>query len=264
MTAFAVFRLGSSSIAKLKAYRFEKGMTVGSILNDTLQEVASALSVKAPVLYIFPHEDRNALCTFAPKLGWIVLLSDSLEKADDDERRSVLAHELAHQKCLHTLCIFIGVALITLLGLSTHHLCEMKGLELFTSLLITSATLAVGVASMGWFARQNEFHADAIATAMNGKEGIVNNLLSRRIPMLAAIGHKVAPDLSLEHLEQHFKDSPKRIQLVLAMESALTVDAKAKGFFSKLNLLFSASLDPHPTFAQRLKNMERIETLIAA
>jgi len=261
MTAFVVFRLGASTVSKLKAYRFEQGKTVGSILNETMLEISAALSVKPPLLYIFPHEDRNALCTLTAGFRWIVLLSEALEKADAPERRSVLSHELGHLKCLHALWIFIGISLIVMLIMSTYVLCEVKGLELYAKALITNATMAIGVLSMARFARQHEFQADAIATVLNGKEGLINNLLERYIPMLAAIGHDIRPELSRESLAQHFSNSPNRLELVLAM---VADDRNAIGFFAKLDALQNALLDPHPPLVQRVKNMERFETLATA
>jgi Zn-dependent protease with chaperone function len=254
-------RLKSSTISKLKGYPFEQGKTVGSLFHETIQEVASVLSVKAPLLYISPDKSRNAICSITGRFNWFLLLSEGLEKADALEQRSVIAHELGHRKCLHSLWMIIGTALVIMLGMSIATLCEAQGFAFLACALSSVTTVAVGALGLIAFGRQLEFQADAIATVLCGKEGMINNLLETRLPILAAVAHHFQPELSYEFLQQQLKTSPKLLQLVLKMESSMSGDRHARSKLAKLKLLWEKLTTLHPSLAKRVQNIERFEPL---
>ncbi|WP_415061588.1 M48 family metalloprotease [Bdellovibrio sp.] len=108
---FFVFFYGESRVlAKLNAKRV-KGQDAWGLI-DKVQRLSAELHMPAPAIYITPHTSANAFCVgHSWKRGSLGFTAGLLQKLNDDELESVVAHQLCHIRRLDTFAFGVSSAL---------------------------------------------------------------------------------------------------------------------------------------------------------
>jgi heat shock protein HtpX len=152
----------------------------------TVRELADRLHVRMPEVWIYQAPDPNAFATGPTKNNAMVAVSSGLlENMNEEEVRSVLAHEMGHvwngdmftmtvlSGLMNTFVYFIAMWVQRLLAERDQ---PMLGFVVSIILQIVLGFLAMIV--VGWFSRRREFEADRFSAKAYGPSPMISALQS--------------------------------------------------------------------------------------
>ncbi|MXP50919.1 protease HtpX [Pantoea sp. SoEX] len=168
-------------------------------LVNTIRNQVNQIGITMPKVAIYPAYDINAFATGAKKNASLVAVSSGLlQNMTQDEVEAVLAHELSHinngdmvtmtliQGVLNTFVIFISSALaIAITKIISNTLMpdeNVKNPRYIRTNATIHSTVSTALGSVFgafasiitmWFSRNREFHADAGAAQIVGKDKMI-------------------------------------------------------------------------------------------
>lgn len=198
----AVFGFGGSFISlmmsKSMALRSVGGMVIESPRNETehwlletVNRQAQKVGIGMPTVAIYDSPDINAFATGAKRNDSLVAVSTGLlHNMTRDEAEAVLAHEVSHisngdmvtmtlmQGVVNTFVIFLSRFIANLVALRDSDEGEGSNMMVYfavsTVLELVFGFLASFITM--WYSRHREFHADAGAADLVGKQKMIATL----------------------------------------------------------------------------------------
>ena len=155
------------------------------LVYETVQKIASRLTINMPEVWIYDGPDPNAFATGPSKNNSMVAVSTGLLKhLNEDEIRAVLAHEMGH---VYNGDMFTTTVLAGLMNTFVYFISRM----VYRQVAERNAMLAIGVyfflqivlsilamIPISWWSRRREFSADRFAAQTVGKESMISALQS--------------------------------------------------------------------------------------
>lgn len=210
------------------------GSKQGKKIHDMLVEASTILDIESPKLFMDTDPIPNAFA-FGEKKSIITLTSGLVDTFSDDEIFTVIAHELGHIKCRHTLYSLMATNFLLLI-------------QIFSLFPVIGLVLGYGfyLTLLAWY-RRSELSADRAALLATQSE----ELVSRTMMKLAGGGsNKIYESLSLESfLEQ--ADEYEKMQLEMLESGAYKKWAYIFG------TLMATAFSTHPWPALRTKEAIR-------
>ena len=210
------------------------GPKQGKKVYDMLIEASRILDIGPPKLFMDTDPVPNAFA-FGEKKPIITLTSGLVDTFSDDEIFTVIAHELGHIKCRHTLYSLMAQNIYFFI-------------QILTLIPILGTALGIGfyLVLMAWY-RRSELSADRAALLATQSE----DLVSRTMMKLAGGGsNKVYESLSLESFLEQAEEYEK-MQLEMFESGAYRKWAYIFG------TLMATALSTHPWPALRTKEAIR-------
>jgi heat shock protein HtpX len=157
------------------------------VVYRTVQELAQRLHVKMPEVWVFQAPDPNAFATGPTKNNAMVAVSTGLlENMNEEEIRSVLAHEMGHvwNGDMFTITVLMGLmnTFVYFIALWVRRIFEERdqaGLGFILSLVIQIALSILASIVISWYSRRREFQADGFSAKAYGPSPMISAL--RRI-----------------------------------------------------------------------------------
>lgn len=157
-------------------------------LLDTVRELSNQLQIKMPEVAIYRAADMNAFATGARRDHSLIAVSTALlETMNRDEAEAVLAHEISHvangdmvtmtllQGVLNTFVIFISRMLASVVSQAlSERSRDMSQMVYFVIVMVFEFVFGILASIIAmWFSRYREFHADAGAAKLVGKDKMI-------------------------------------------------------------------------------------------
>lgn len=157
-------------------------------LLDTVRGLSNQLQIKMPELAIYSAADMNAFATGARRDHSLIAVSTALlERMNKDEAEAVLAHEISHvangdmvtmtllQGVLNTFVIFISRMLASVVSQAmSERSRDMSQMAYFVIVMVFEFVFGILASIIAmWFSRYREFHADAGAAKLVGKDKMI-------------------------------------------------------------------------------------------
>lgn len=157
-------------------------------LLDTVSGLSNQLQIKMPEVAIYRAADMNAFATGARRDHSLIAVSTALlETMNKDEAEAVLAHEISHvangdmvtmtllQGVLNTFVIFISRMLASVVSQAmSERSRDMSQMAYFVIVMVFEFVFGILASIIAmWFSRYREFHADAGAAKLVGKDKMI-------------------------------------------------------------------------------------------
>lgn len=157
-------------------------------LLDTVSGLSNQLQIKMPEVAIYRAADMNAFATGARRDHSLIAVSTALlERMNKDEAEAVLAHEISHvangdmvtmtllQGVLNTFVIFISRMLASVVSQAmSERSRDMSQMAYFVIVMVFEFVFGILASIIAmWFSRYREFHADAGAAKLVGKDKMI-------------------------------------------------------------------------------------------
>ena len=157
-------------------------------LLDTVRGLSNQLQIKMPEVAIYHAADMNAFATGARRDHSLIAVSTALlETMNRDEAEAVLAHEISHvangdmvtmtllQGVLNTFVIFISRMLASVVSQAmSERSRDMSQMVYFVIVMVFEFVFGILASIIAmWFSRYREFHADAGAAKLVGKDKMI-------------------------------------------------------------------------------------------
>lgn len=157
-------------------------------LLDTVRGLSNQLQIKMPEVAIYRAADMNAFATGARRDHSLIAVSTALlETMNKEEAEAVLAHEISHvangdmvtmtllQGVLNTFVIFISRMLASVVSQAMSERSRvMSQMAYFVIVMVFEFVFGILASIIAmWFSRYREFHADAGAAKLVGKDKMI-------------------------------------------------------------------------------------------
>ena len=157
-------------------------------LLDTVRGLSNQLQIKMPEVAIYRAADMNAFATGARRDHSLIAVSTALlETMNKEEAEAVLAHEISHvangdmvtmtllQGVLNTFVIFISRMLASVVSQAmSERSRDMSQMVYFVIVMVFEFVFGILASIIAmWFSRYREFHADAGAAKLVGKDKMI-------------------------------------------------------------------------------------------
>ena len=157
-------------------------------LLDTVRGLSNQLQIKMPEVAIYRAADMNAFATGARRDHSLIAVSTALlETMNKEEAEAVLAHEISHvangdmvtmtllQGVLNTFVIFISRMLASVVSQAmSERSRDMSQMAYFVIVMVFEFVFGILASIIAmWFSRYREFHADAGAAKLVGKDKMI-------------------------------------------------------------------------------------------
>lgn len=157
-------------------------------LLDTVRGLSNQLEIKMPEVAIYRAADMNAFATGARRDHSLIAVSTALlERMNKEEAEAVLAHEISHvangdmvtmtllQGVLNTFVIFISRMLASVVSQAmSERSRDMSQMAYFVIVMVFEFVFGILASIIAmWFSRYREFHADAGAAKLVGKDKMI-------------------------------------------------------------------------------------------
>ena len=168
--------------AMLDCYQITQPRThAEQLVYGAVQEIAQRLHIEMPEVWVYESPDPNAFATGPSKNNSMVAVSTGLlENLDEQEVRSVLAHEMGHvyNGDMFTTTVLAGlmntfVYFIAMLVRRFFAERDQEGLGIVVSLVLQIVLGILAMIPIMWFSRRREFGADAFAAKVYGKDSMI-------------------------------------------------------------------------------------------
>ena len=206
------------------------------VVFQTVRELAQRLHIQMPEVWLYDAPDPNAFATGPTKNNAMVAVSTGLlETLNEQEVRSVLAHEMGHvwNGDMFTTTILAGLmnTFVYFIAMWVRRMFEARdqaGLGIVASIVLQILLSILAMIVINWFSRRREFEADKFSGKAYGPA-----------PMIAA----------LESIQRYVEAS----QVEYASQDALAtmkISGSAGGWMN----LFAT----HPPIEERIAALKRL------
>ncbi len=152
----------------------------------TVRELAQRLHVQMPEVWIFDAPDPNAFATGPTKNNAMVAVSTGLlENLNEEEVRSVLAHEMGHvwNGDMFTTTVLAGLmnTFVYFIAMWVRRMFEERdqaGVGIIASIVLQIVLSILAMIVINWFSRRREFEADRFAGKAYGPAPMISALES--------------------------------------------------------------------------------------
>jgi heat shock protein HtpX len=152
----------------------------------TVQELANRLHVKMPEVWLYEAPDPNAFATGPTKNNAMVAVSTGLlENMNEEEVRSVLAHEMGHvwNGDMFTITVLAGLlnTFVYFIAMWVQRLFEERdqaGLGFVISIVLQICLGILAMLVINWYSRRREFEADRFSAKAYGPAPMISALQS--------------------------------------------------------------------------------------
>ena len=156
------------------------------VVFQTVRELAQRLHVQMPEVWIFDAPDPNAFATGPTKNNAMVAVSTGLlANLNEEEVRSVLAHEMGHvwNGDMFTTTVLAGlmntfVYFIAMWGRRMFEERDQAGIGIIASIVLQIVLSILAMIVINWHSRRREFEADRFAGKAYGPAPMISALES--------------------------------------------------------------------------------------
>ncbi|MDO8546846.1 MAG: protease HtpX [Nitrospirales bacterium] len=156
------------------------------VVFQTVRELAQRLHVQMPEVWIFDAPDPNAFATGPTKNNAMVAVSTGLlANLNEEEVRSVLAHEMGHvwNGDMFTTTVLAGLmnTFVYFIAMWVRRMFEARdqaGLGIIASIVLQIVMSILAMIVINWFSRRREFEADRFAGKAYGPAPMISALES--------------------------------------------------------------------------------------
>ena len=156
------------------------------VVFQTVRELAQRLHVHMPEVWIFDAPDPNAFATGPTKNNAMVAVSTGLlANLNEEEVRSVLAHEMGHvwNGDMFTTTVLAGLmnTFVYFIAMWVRRMFEERdqaGLGIIASIVLQIVLSILAMIVINWFSRRREFEADRFAGKAYGPAPMISALES--------------------------------------------------------------------------------------
>jgi len=156
------------------------------VVFQTVRELAQRLHVQMPEVWIFDAPDPNAFATGPTKNNAMVAVSTGLlANLNEEEVRSVLAHEMGHvwNGDMFTTTVLAGLmnTFVYFIAMWVRRMFEARdqaGLGIIASIVLQIVLSMLAMIVINWFSRRREFEADRFAGKAYGPAPMISALES--------------------------------------------------------------------------------------
>ena len=156
------------------------------VVFQTVRELAQRLHVQMPEVWIFDAPDPNAFATGPTKNNAMVAVSTGLlANLNEEEVRSVLAHEMGHvwNGDMFTTTVLAGLmnTFVYFIAMWVRRMFEERdqaGLGIIASIVLQIVMSILAMIVINWFSRRREFEADRFAGKAYGPAPMISALES--------------------------------------------------------------------------------------
>ena len=156
------------------------------VVFQTVRELAQRLHVQMPEVWIFDAPDPNAFATGPTKNNAMVAVSTGLlANLNEEEVRSVLAHEMGHvwNGDMFTTTVLAGLmnTFVYFIAMWVRRMFEERdqaGLGIIASIVLQIVLSILAMIVINWFSRRREFEADRFAGKAYGPAPMISALES--------------------------------------------------------------------------------------
>ncbi len=156
------------------------------VVFQTVRELAQRLHVQMPEVWIFDAPDPNAFATGPTKNNAMVAVSTGLlENLNEEEVRSVLAHEMGHvwNGDMFTTTVLAGLmnTFVYFIAMWVRRMFEERdqaGMGIIASIVLQIVLSILAMIVINWFSRRREFEADRFAGKAYGPAPMISALES--------------------------------------------------------------------------------------
>ncbi|TAL10501.1 MAG: protease HtpX [Nitrospirae bacterium] len=152
----------------------------------TVHELAQRLHIQMPEVWIYNAPDPNAFATGPTKNNAMVAVSTGLlETLNEEEVRSVLAHEMGHvwNGDMFTTTVLAGLmnTFVYFIAMWVRRMFEERdqaGLGIVASIVLQIVLSILAMVVINWFSRRREFEADKFSGKAYGPAPMISALES--------------------------------------------------------------------------------------
>ena len=156
------------------------------VVFQTVRELAQRLHVQMPEVWVFDAPDPNAFATGPTKNNAMVAVSTGLlANLNEEEVRSVLAHEMGHvwNGDMFTTTVLAGLmnTFVYFIAMWVRRMFEARdqaGLGIIASIVLQIVLSILAMIVINWFSRRREFEADRFAGKAYGPAPMISALES--------------------------------------------------------------------------------------
>jgi heat shock protein HtpX len=157
-----------------------------AVVFQTVRELAQRLHVQMPEVWVFDAPDPNAFATGPTKNNAMVAVSTGLlENLNEEEVRSVLAHEMGHvwNGDMFTTTVLAGLmnTFVYFIAMWVRRMFEERdqaGVGIIASIVLQIVLSILAMIVINWFSRRREFEADRFAGKAYGPAPMISALES--------------------------------------------------------------------------------------
>ncbi len=156
------------------------------VVFQTVRELAQRLHVQMPEVWVFDAPDPNAFATGPTKNNAMVAVSTGLlANLNEEEVRSVLAHEMGHvwNGDMFTTTVLAGLmnTFVYFIAMWVRRMFEERdqaGLGIIASIVLQIVLSILAMIVINWFSRRREFEADKFSGKAYGPAPMISALES--------------------------------------------------------------------------------------
>jgi len=154
------------------------------VVFQTVRELSQRLHIEMPEVWIYAAPDPNAFATGPTKNNAMVAVSTGLlENLNEEEVRSVLAHEMGHvwNGDMFTTTVLAGLmnTFVYFIAMWVRRMFEERdqaGLGLVASIVLQIVLSVLAMVVINWFSRRREFEADKFSGKAYGPAPMISAL----------------------------------------------------------------------------------------
>lgn len=156
------------------------------VVFQTVRELAQRLHIQMPEVWLYDAPDPNAFATGPTKNNAMVAVSTGLlENLNEEEVRSVLAHEMGHvwNGDMFTTTVLAGLmnTFVYFIAMWVRRMFEERdqaGLGIVASIVLQIVLSVLAMIVINWFSRRREFEADKFSGKAYGPAPMISALES--------------------------------------------------------------------------------------
>jgi heat shock protein HtpX len=156
------------------------------VVFQTVRELAQRIHIQMPEVWVFDAPDPNAFATGPTKNNAMVAVSTGLlANLNEEEVRSVLAHEMGHvwNGDMFTTTVLAGLmnTFVYFIAMWVRRMFEERdqaGLGIIASIVLQIVLSILAMIVINWFSRRREFEADRFAGKAYGPAPMISALES--------------------------------------------------------------------------------------
>ena len=154
------------------------------VVFQTVRELSQRLHIEMPEVWIYAAPDPNAFATGPTKNNAMVAVSTGLlENLNEEEVRSVLAHEMGHvwNGDMFTTTVLAGLmnTFVYFIAMWVRRMFEERdqaGLGIVASIVLQIVLSVLAMVVINWFSRRREFEADKFSGKAYGPAPMISAL----------------------------------------------------------------------------------------